>query len=70
MKRRYLDWKTILTLCEKYEVSELNFLESESMKFDPNLIREAAKEDFDKAWQQGREYLGRPALNERYPRNT
>ncbi|HUI40043.1 MAG TPA: O-phosphoserine--tRNA ligase, partial [Methanothrix sp.] len=40
------------------------------MKFDPNLIREAAEEDFDKAWQQGREFLGHPALNERYPRNT
>jgi O-phosphoseryl-tRNA synthetase len=39
------------------------------MKFDPNEIREAAKQDFDKAWQQGREYLGKPSLNERYPRN-
>ena len=40
------------------------------MKFDPSLIKEAAKEDFDKAWQQGREYLGKPSLNERYPRNS
>ncbi len=40
------------------------------MKFDPSLIKEAAKEDFDKAWQQGREYLGRPSLNQRYPRNS
>ena len=40
------------------------------MKFDPSLIKEAAKEDFDKTWQQGREYLGKPSLNERYPRNT
>ncbi len=40
------------------------------MKFDPGLIKEAAKEDFDRAWQQGREYLGKPSLNERYPRNT
>ncbi len=40
------------------------------MRFDPNEIREAAKQDFDKAWQQGREYLGRPSLNEKYPRNT
>jgi O-phosphoseryl-tRNA synthetase len=39
------------------------------MKFDPNQIREAAREDFDKTWQEGREYLGRPSLNERYPRN-
>jgi len=40
------------------------------MKFDPSQIREAAKEDFDKAWQQGKEYLGKPTINERYPRNT
>jgi O-phosphoseryl-tRNA synthetase len=40
------------------------------MKFDPGIIREAAKEDFDKIWQQGRDYLGKPALNDRYPRNT
>ena len=35
------------------------------MKFDPNQIREAARKDFDKTWQEGREYLGRPSLNER-----
>ena len=40
------------------------------MKFDPSLIKEAAKKDFDKTWQQGREYLGKPSLNERYPRNA
>ena len=40
------------------------------MKFDPSLIKEAAKEDFDRTWQQGREYLGKPSLNERYPRNS
>ncbi len=40
------------------------------MKFDPSQIREAAKEDFDKTWQQGREYLGKPTINARYPRNT
>ncbi|MGB3919543.1 O-phosphoserine--tRNA ligase [Methanothrix sp.] len=40
------------------------------MKFDPNQIKEAAREDFDKTWQQGKEYLGRPSLNERYPRNS
>jgi O-phosphoseryl-tRNA synthetase len=40
------------------------------MKFDPGIIREAAKEDFDKTWQQGREYLEKPALNKRYPRNV
>jgi O-phosphoseryl-tRNA synthetase len=40
------------------------------MKFDPSQIKEAAKEDFDKTWQQGREYLGKPSLNKRYPRNS
>jgi O-phosphoseryl-tRNA synthetase len=40
------------------------------MKFDPSQIKEAAKEDFDKVWQQGREYLGKPSLNARYPRNS
>jgi len=40
------------------------------MKFDPSLIKEAARQDFDIAWQQGREYLGKPGLNERYPRNS
>jgi len=39
------------------------------MKFDPTQIREAAKENFDEAWQQGKEYLGKPSLNQRYPRN-
>lgn len=38
------------------------------MKFDPARIREAAGEDFDAAWQQGREYLEVPPLNRRYPR--
>ncbi len=40
------------------------------MKFDPSAIREAARKDFDSAWQQGREYLGKPSINERYPRRT
>ena len=40
------------------------------MKFDPNQIKEAAREDFDKTWKKGREYHGRPSLNERYPRNS
>ncbi len=40
------------------------------MKFDPAQIKEAAKQDFDLAWQQGREYLGKPAVNDRYPRRT
>jgi O-phosphoseryl-tRNA synthetase len=45
-------------------------LELKIMKFDPNQIKEAAREDFDRTWQQGREYLGKPSLNERYPRNS
>ncbi len=40
------------------------------MKFDPSVIKEAARQDFDKAWQEGKEYLGRPDLNKRYPRNS
>lgn len=40
------------------------------MKFDPSQIKEAAKEDFDRTWQQGREYLGQPSINQRYPRNS
>jgi O-phosphoseryl-tRNA synthetase len=40
------------------------------MRFDPAQIREAAAQDFDRAWQQGREYLGRPSLQERYPRRA
>ena len=40
------------------------------MKFDPSLIKEAARQDFDRAWQQGREYMGKPGLNQRYPRNS
>jgi O-phosphoseryl-tRNA synthetase len=40
------------------------------MKFDPSQIREAAAEDFDAAWQQGREYLSHPGINERYPRRS
>ena len=40
------------------------------MKFDPSPIKEAARKDFDTAWQQGREYLGKPSINERYPRNS
>lgn len=40
------------------------------MKFDPAQIREAANQDFDKAWRQGAAYLGRPLINDRYPRCT
>jgi len=40
------------------------------MKFDPARIREAAGEDFDHAWQQGKEYVEEPPLNRRYPRRV
>ncbi len=40
------------------------------MKFDPARVREEALADFDKTWRQGREYLKKPPLNERYPRKT
>ncbi len=39
------------------------------MRFNPSQILEAAKADFDKTWQEGREYLKEPPLNERYPRS-
>lgn len=40
------------------------------MKFDPARIREAAGEDFDAAWQRGKEYVEVPPLNRRYPRRV
>jgi O-phosphoseryl-tRNA synthetase len=40
------------------------------MKFDPARVREAAGEDFDGAWQHGREYVEVPSLNRRYPRRV
>jgi len=40
------------------------------MRFDPAQIKEAAREDFEKAWQGGTDYLGKPPLNQRYPRNA
>jgi O-phosphoseryl-tRNA synthetase len=40
------------------------------MKFDPAQIREAAKEDFDKAWRHGGAYLEHPKINDKYPRRS
>jgi O-phosphoseryl-tRNA synthetase len=40
------------------------------MRFDPAQIRDMAKRDFDSAWQQGTDYLAKPTLNQRYPRNS
>jgi len=40
------------------------------MKFDPAQIREAANEDFDSTWRQGKEYVEEPSLNNSYPRRV
>ncbi|KAF5423197.1 MAG: O-phosphoseryl-tRNA synthetase [Candidatus Methanomarinus sp.] len=38
------------------------------MKFDPEKIRKAAKEDFDTTWNQGNNYLAQPTIQAQYPR--
>jgi len=38
------------------------------MKFDPEKIKQAAKDDFDAAWNQGKEYITQPAIPDQYPR--
>ena len=38
------------------------------MKFDPEEIKEAAKRDFDAAWQEGKKYVSGRGINEQYPR--
>jgi O-phosphoseryl-tRNA synthetase len=38
------------------------------MRFDPEKIKQAAKEDFDAAWNQGKEYITQPAIPDQYPR--
>ncbi len=40
------------------------------MKFDPEDIKKAAKEDFDAAWNMGKEYITETKLNEQYPHMT
>lgn len=40
------------------------------MKFDPEEIKKAAKEDFDAAWNMGTELIHRSAPDEQYPRTT
>lgn len=38
------------------------------MRFDPEKIRKAAKEDFDTAWNNGKAYISQPTIQSRYPR--
>jgi len=38
------------------------------MRFDPEKIKKAAKEDFDTAWNQGKEYITEPNIHTQYPR--
>ncbi len=40
------------------------------MKFDPDNIKKEALEDFDAAWNQGKEYITKTELNEQYPHMT
>ena len=38
------------------------------MKFEPDEIKEAAKKDFDAAWNEGKKYVSMPGINVKYPR--
>lgn len=40
------------------------------MKFDPDDIKKAASEDFDAAWNMGKDYISETKLNDRYPHMT
>ncbi len=40
------------------------------MKFDPEKIKKAAKENFDLTWNEGKKLIKTPTLNERYPRTN
>ncbi len=40
------------------------------MKFNPDEIKEAAKADFDTAWNEGKKYVSNPGINDKYPRFT
>lgn len=40
------------------------------MRFDPEKIKKEAKENFDLAWNEGKNLIKTPPLNERYPRTT
>ncbi len=40
------------------------------MKFDPDEIKEATRQDFDAAWNAGKKYISDPGINEKYPRSS
>ncbi len=40
------------------------------MKFNPDDIKKAASEDFDAAWNMGKDYISETKLNEQYPHMT
>ncbi|AKB26642.1 O-phosphoseryl-tRNA(Cys) synthetase [Methanosarcina sp. MTP4] len=40
------------------------------MRFDPEKIKKETKENFDLAWNEGKNLIKTPSLNERYPRTT
>lgn len=40
------------------------------MKFDPDMIKKAAKDDFDAAWNMGVELIHKPSPKEQYPRTS
>ena len=40
------------------------------MKFDPESIKKAAKEDFDSAWTSGKDHIKKAGLNQQYPHTS
>ncbi|WP_445475209.1 O-phosphoserine--tRNA ligase [Methanococcoides methylutens] len=40
------------------------------MKFDPEAIRKATKEDFDATWKNGKDLIHRSGLNQQYPHTS
>ncbi|ABE51866.1 O-phosphoserine--tRNA ligase [Methanococcoides burtonii] len=40
------------------------------MKFDPESIKKAAKEDFDSAWTSGKDLIKKTGLNQQYPHTS
>lgn len=40
------------------------------MKFNPDDIKKAANEDFDAAWNKGKDYINQSKLNQQYPHMT
>ena len=40
------------------------------MKFDPEEIKKAAKQDFEAEWNKGKELINKPLPNEQYPHTS